>query len=75
MQGEPPVKDSRSSSRGSVASAGLLATQVLSRRPSALARITGVRTETLVPLCHHRWLDILCGLKLMPPERAINQSR
>ena len=46
------------------------ATEALERRPSRYAAITKQRIEPTVLLCRHCWLDILCGRKPMPPERA-----
>ena len=45
------------------------ATEVLDRSPSRLAKVAKQRVEPRVLLCHLCWLDILCGLKGMPPER------
>lgn len=46
-----------------------VATEVLRRRLSRYGRSTKQRIEHQVLLCYQCWLDILCGLKPMPPER------
>jgi hypothetical protein len=46
------------------------ATEALQRRSSRRAEITKQRIDHQVLLCYQCWLDILCGLKPMPPEHA-----
>lgn len=47
----------------------LPATEVLRRRRNRLAEIERRPVEPQALLCHRCWLDVLCGIRLMPPER------
>lgn len=47
----------------------LPATEVLRRRRNRLAEIERRPVEPQALLCHGCWLDVLCGIRLMPPER------
>lgn len=47
------------------------ATEALQRPPSQKAETTKHGMDHQVALCYQCWLDVLCGLKPMPPERAV----